>query len=289
MTNYKTENLTIPAADAYPLAATLFMPTDAPRAAVQLNAATGVPQRFYAKFAAYLAEQGFAVVTYDYRGIGASRPASLRGFEAYMRHWGERDMVGVLDWLAMQLPNLKRFVVGHSVGAQLIGLLPNHQLLSGVLAIASSSGFYGHFPPAMRLKSLLLWYGYEPLTTRLFGYLPSRPVGLGEDLPLGVIREWRAWCTHPDYFASSFGHTIRTHYYNEITQPFKVFWMTDDPIANAQSVPALLRHYPNAKVEVEALAPSALGAKGIGHLGFFASKMRERGWGRIVTALQQMA
>jgi len=30
--------------------------------------ATGVPQAYYAKFAAYLAERGFKVLTFDYRG-----------------------------------------------------------------------------------------------------------------------------------------------------------------------------------------------------------------------------
>jgi predicted alpha/beta hydrolase len=280
------ETMIIPAADGYPLAATLFEPADSPRAAVQINAATGVPQRFYAKFASYLAEQGMAAVIYDYRGIGGSRPSNLRGFAAHMRHWGQYDMVGVLDWLAARYPHAKRFIIGHSVGAQLVGLMPNYRVLDGIVAIASSSGYYGHFPPAMRLKSLLLWYGYEPLATRLFGYLPSKPVGLGEDLPLGVAREWRAWCIHPDYFASSFGRTIQTHYYDEITQPIKAFWMTDDPIANARSVPAMLRHYRKARVEMEAIAPAEVGVKEIGHLGFFAGKLRELGWGRVLQGLK---
>lgn len=287
MTTIQPEPLTIPAADNYPLSALLFATATAPRGAVQINAATGVPKLFYAKFAHYLAEHGFTTIVYDYRGIGGSRPASLRGFEATMREWGQLDMTGVLDWLAARYPTAKRFAIGHSVGAQLIGLMPNHRLLHGVIAIASSSGYYGHFPMAMRLKSLVLWYGYEPVMTRLFGYLPSQPVGLGEDLPLGVVREWRAWCTHPDYFASSFGRTIHTHYYDEITLPIKAFRMTDDPIANARSVPAMLRHYRNAQVEIEAIAPEEAGVKAIGHLGFFASRVRERLWERAVKWLER--
>lgn len=283
MTTIQPEPLTIPAADNFPLSTLLFAPTLTPRGAVQINAATGVPKQFYAKFAHYLAEHGFATVVYDYRGIGGSRPASLRGFNATMREWGQLDMTGVLDWLAARYPTIKRFAIGHSVGAQLIGLMPNHRLMHGVIAIASSSGYYGHFPMAMRLKSLVLWYGYEPVMTRLFGYLPSQPVGLGEDLPLGVVREWRAWCTHPDYFASSFGRTIHTHYYDEIILPIKAFRMTDDPIANARSVPAMLRHYRNAQVEIEAIAPEKVGVKAIGHLGFFSGRFRSNLWSRVLS------
>jgi predicted alpha/beta hydrolase len=280
MITIQPEALTISASDGYPLAALLFAPTTETRGAVQINAATGVPKQYYVKFAHYLAEHGFASVVYDYRGIGGSRPASLRGFNATMREWGQLDMTGVLDWLAVRYPTVRRFAIGHSVGAQLIGLMPNHRLLHGVIAIASSSGYYGHFPMGMRLKSLVLWYGYEPVMTRLFGYLPSQPVGLGEDLPLGVVREWRAWCTHPDYFASSFGRTIHKHYYEEITLPIKAFWMTDDPIANACSVPAMLQHYRNAQVEIEAIAPEEAGVKAIGHLGFFVSRVGRVMWER---------
>lgn len=41
--------------------------------------ATGVPQRFYQRFATFCAAQGIEVWTLDYRGIGLSKPADLRG------------------------------------------------------------------------------------------------------------------------------------------------------------------------------------------------------------------
>ena len=36
--------------------------------------AMGVDQRYYAAFASWLADQGYFVVTFDYRGMGRSRP-----------------------------------------------------------------------------------------------------------------------------------------------------------------------------------------------------------------------
>ena len=50
-----------------------------PSATVVINPATGVHARYYHRYAAYLAANGFSVLTYDYRGIGLSRPESLHG------------------------------------------------------------------------------------------------------------------------------------------------------------------------------------------------------------------
>ncbi len=71
--------VTIPARDGYPLGATLHLPCQVPFGLVLVHAATAVPARYYAPFAAALAGRGLAALTYDYRGIGASRPPKLRG------------------------------------------------------------------------------------------------------------------------------------------------------------------------------------------------------------------
>ena len=64
---------------------------DAARPVVIINAATSVRCRYYARFAAFLHAHGFDVLTYDYRGIGESRPDRLRGFEAGWIDWGRLD------------------------------------------------------------------------------------------------------------------------------------------------------------------------------------------------------
>ena len=90
------DDITVPATDGYPLAATLFLPRGAKRHAVLINSATAVPRKLYRGFAGYLAKRGCAVLTYDYRGTGDSRqqaltgynqPKSLVGFKASMSDW----------------------------------------------------------------------------------------------------------------------------------------------------------------------------------------------------------
>ncbi|MEN3278182.1 MAG: hypothetical protein V7631_3972 [Massilia sp.] len=39
-----------------------------------------------------------------------------------------------------------------------------------------------------------------PLSCAVFGYMPGRRIGLGEDLPRGVMLQWSRWTTLPHYF-----------------------------------------------------------------------------------------
>lgn len=74
------EILTIPARDGYRLTATLYRSHPDADKAVLSNFATGMRRSYYHKFASFLAESGFAALTFDYRGIGNSRSQSLHGF-----------------------------------------------------------------------------------------------------------------------------------------------------------------------------------------------------------------
>ena len=66
------DDITVPATDGYPLAATLFLPRGAKRHAVLINSATAVPRKLHRGFAGYLAKRCCASLTYDYRGTGES-------------------------------------------------------------------------------------------------------------------------------------------------------------------------------------------------------------------------
>src|SRR5690349_7450209 len=58
----------------------VFEPSGPPKGSIIVTTAMGVAQSIYSRFAEWLATQGYFVTTFDYRGIGASAPPSLRGF-----------------------------------------------------------------------------------------------------------------------------------------------------------------------------------------------------------------
>ena len=83
MTIYDTRNSAVaahPAAlvadDGRELPATRFEPAGEARGAVVIVPAMATPARFYAAFASWLAESGFHVLTFDYRGTGSVTSAA---------------------------------------------------------------------------------------------------------------------------------------------------------------------------------------------------------------------
>ena len=91
------------AADGYSLAATLRRPAAGQeKGFVLVASATAVPRQYYARFAGHLAARGFGVMTFDYRGVGGSRPSSLRGFACRMRDWAALDIPAAVDFAARE-------------------------------------------------------------------------------------------------------------------------------------------------------------------------------------------
>lgn len=181
-----TETLDIPARDGYALGATLYRPATPNGRAVQIHAATGVKQDYYARFAAYLAGRGFTVLTFDYRGIGRSLHSSLRKLRARMRDWAELDAAGALDFLEKNFSHTRILAVGHSFGGQAFGLLPGHERLAGALAVGAQSGYWRNWPLKGRVWTWPTTHLLLPALPRLIGYFPSSKLGFGEDLPAGV-------------------------------------------------------------------------------------------------------
>src|SRR5689334_10459033 len=64
------QELKSPALDGFPLAATLRRPAVQAKGAIIINCAMGVSRGFYSAFCAHLCAAGYAVLSYDYRGIG---------------------------------------------------------------------------------------------------------------------------------------------------------------------------------------------------------------------------
>ncbi len=279
-------DIQIPALDGFALAATVYEP-DAPTGQVVLiTAGTAIRRRFYHKFAHFFQENGFHVVTFDYRGIGGSRPSSLRGFSARMHTWGQQDIAGVLRWIEQEVQPSRTFIVGHSAGGQLIGLAPNCEQVDAVVMVAAQSGYWKHWPPLQRLRLGVLWYGLMPLLSTTFGYFPSKIVGLGEDLPKGVALEWASWCRHPRYLFGS-GDTLDLSRYRALSIPILAYSFDDDTYASRASVEALLREYSAAEATHKHVVPSDINAAKIGHFGFFRDRFRETLWRETVAWLEQ--
>ena len=71
------KELFLQTSDHFPISVKIFEPEISSGKLLLINAATGVKQQVYFSFAKYFAEKGFTVITYDYRGIGESKPQKV--------------------------------------------------------------------------------------------------------------------------------------------------------------------------------------------------------------------
>jgi predicted alpha/beta hydrolase len=269
--------VSIAALDGYALAADFWSAAEEDAPTVVLNSAMAVPRRYYRPFAAFLAEQGFGVVTYDYRGIGDSAPRSLRGFRARARDWGELDLPGVLAWARARRPGGAIAVVGHSIGGQILGLAPNHREISRALLIGAQAGSWRHWPGWQRGLTAALWYGAIPALTTLAGRLPMRWFGLGEDVPAGVAREWASWARSPGYFFDA-RHGIEVGGFAALAVPILVYSFEDDRLAPGAAIEALLGRYRAAAIERRHRGAADGVRCPVGHFGFFRAGVVPELW-----------
>ena len=260
------------AADGYLIGATSFEPVGAVRATLLIHGATAVPQSYYAKFGRFAAAEGFRVVTYDYRGIGRSRPGTLVGFDATMHDWAELDARAAIRWAKAQGGAL--FGIGHSFGGQLLGLIDESHEVDAMLLVGAQLGYFGHWELLGRAKLGLVWHLLVPTTTNVFGFWPAQ-LGLGVDLPKGVADEWARWCRTPGYFLGE--NSGGRERFARFHVPTRLYSFSDDDFAPRRAVAALVKILGSRPNWVQ-LRPRDLGVEEVGHFGFFQSRFSETLW-----------
>lgn len=268
-------DLEFEALDGYSLAASLFAP-ETPKAALVIGPATAVKRGIYAKFADYLAARGAAVLTFDYRGIGGSRPADLRAFDAPMRDWGLKDLPAAIDLMRARYPGLPLLLAGHSFGAQALAITDRNAHVARALMIAAMTGYWRNFAGLEGYRVMLMTGGPGRLLGWLNGYIPGW-AGIGEDLPRAVFEEWMGWCRDPDYFFGdeTLPETARVRDYSG---SILVINAADDPWTTRASTAALIDRFSNADATVRFVTPQEAGVRKLGHFGFFRSAQRGTLW-----------
>lgn len=284
------QDIHIPAEDGFVLKGQLWraQPNGAsktPVPVVVINPATSVASRYYSRFARFLQRHGMDVLTYDYRGIGLSRPARLRGFEAGWLTWGEHDFEAVLQWLAREMPDQRVDVVAHSVGGFVTGLAWSSTRLRRVCTVAAQLGYWGDFGATERTRMFCKWQLVMPALTALMGYFPGKRLGWLEDTPKGVVRDWtqrvrrneRAWDRRGPSQpladrAALVRQTARMH------APILAIGLEDDAFGTVPALERLLGYFPHSQRTHIRVSPADIGAAEVGHFAFFHDRFESSLW-----------
>ncbi len=284
------------ALDGYPLGAALYVPPSgqpARRVAV-LHCGAGIPAARYRRFARFLAEAGIPVLTYDYRGIGHSRPDGLRGFRAGIEDWAEFDCAGAIAWLCQRYPGIPMLGIAHSIGALIVGGAHNSSQQSRLVLVGGHTGYYGDYLTKYRLPMRGVWHGLMPLLTLMLGYFPGRRLGLGEDLPARVALQWagrhspelRPTGTEPGFERVQ----MLLDRCAALQRPALLVSITDDAFATAAGTKRLLSYYPRLfPLEHLVYTPADAAVARVGHFGFFGRKAGVALWPRLLMQLEQNA
>lgn len=286
-TNIQHDPVIITCRDGYELAGDYWYPRDIPlQGTVIINTATGVRAKYYHRFSWCLVEQGFGVLTYDYRGIGGSRPDKLAGSGIRWRDWGELDFAAALEWLRQREPAQDIQLVGHSIGGFLPGFAPNAGLVRRMLTVGAQYAWHGDYQPARHRRMWWKWHVAMPALALLTGYFPGRRLGWLEDLPRGVALEWaRRGEAMEDSYPRHEREALRARF-AAVRAPILAVTVSDDDFATPRALWRTLRYYRCAERRQVLLTPQELGHDSIGHFGLFHDRHRDGFWSLVLSWLR---
>ena len=230
---------------------------------------------------------GFAVLTYDYRGIGLSRPGSLKGSTFTWRQWGEQDFDAALRHALEEDRSNRMLVVGHSIGGFLPGYSPLISRVSAMLSVGGQYGYWGDYAPGQRLPLALKWHVAMPVLTGLLGHFPGKRLGWLEDLPKGVAFGWGLQQARAEQgLDRTKAEAMRTNFAAAIFPVLSVT-MTDDTFATPKAINRSMGYYRNASITKVLLEPQDLGHARVGHFDLFHARHEPGFWQSTLEFLRE--
>lgn len=270
------------AADGERLAAHLWLPgAETQIGTVVINPATAVKACYYHRFARFLGRHGFAVLTYDYRGIGASRhrhPRGTRHIDKFV--WGAFDCDAALQWAVTNRPGLPLHVVAHSIGGVMVGLASHGRHVRRCLTVGAQYAYWPDYAAGKRLSMWLRWHLFMPLLTSALGYFPARRLGWHEDLPAGAAYEWafRPATLEQSYRRRRDGGNDPLRHFPAMDGEILAIGLSDDPFGTPAALNRLLGYYRAAHRTRVEIRPESVGAAAIGHFAWFHDRFADTLW-----------
>jgi predicted alpha/beta hydrolase len=280
------EPVPIPCSDGVVLHGHLWRATAGGAGQVIINPATGVLARYYHRYARFLAGHGFDVLTYDYRGIGASRPPRLQGSGYRWRDWGEHDFEAALCFMAARRAGEPLAVVGHSFGGVIPGFAPSAGRVDRMLTVGAQYAWAGDYAPRRRLALIAKWHVAMPLATAACGYFPGKRLGWLEDLPAGVANEWSFRGPRLETSQPRDKRPMMIARMASVAAPILAVAVSDDDLGTVPAVRRTLDYYAGSSRTVVLLRPADYARRAIGHFQLFRDEHAGGFWNETLSWLK---
>jgi predicted alpha/beta hydrolase len=279
------------ASDGRHLAATWTEPVGVARAVAVIHSAAAVPRGYYGAFAQWLASRGYAVLSYDYRGIGGSRRSALRDEGASMADWAVLDMSAALAAAHARRASqgLPLLLIGHSFGGNSVAFAKGVETADAILMVGSQVSNPRLYPGVHGWVADFFLRVWVPTVTQLVGYAPGWAIGSGEGMPPGVALQWARWSlTRGWAFADA---AMRPHRgAASVLAPVHLWNISDDlRYAPPRAVDALAEQFRQAAVQRHELTPADVGLDKLGHFGPFRRSPGALLWQRLLAPIEAAA
>ena len=211
-----------------------------------INNGARVLQNKYFEFAKHLSENGINTITYDYASMG-QEIEELKMSKASIQHWVENDMNKIIENILQKHPQAKIYILGHSLGGQIIGLSEYHKNISGIILVATQTGNYRYWNFPLNIANFIFWKLYVPVIVNYYGYFPAGKNSGMEHMPKLPALEWMKWCQSANYLFDNVSENKR--YYKKLTCPLLSISFHNDIFATKQSVDWFTEQYANTKTQ----------------------------------------
>ena len=259
------ETVVFPADDGHDLHGRWFEPLADRRGVVLIASAMATTASYYATFASWLRDRGFAVLTFDYRGYGESLTGPMRDVDNDLVRWA-LDARDALEYVDARAGGAPLTWIGHSLGGQVLPFT-DHSKVDRAIHVAAGTGYWKHNSPEARRAAPLLWKVIAPAAIAVAGYYPGKRLHLLGDLPPNVMRQWARWCMDPDYLLGELPH-MRDDF-AAVDVPMASLSFTDDELMSSTSINTLDDLYSTVDTVRMRYTPAQLGVTRMGHFGFF--------------------
>lgn len=261
----------IPTEDGFILRGDIYFASVTPlNKLIILNSAVGVSRQFYEPFAKFIAEQGYAVITYDYRGMGESKPYPHRSFRDACLLWGKHDLDGVIKFVQSMFPKYEIHAIGHGLGGSIFGYCDGIRFIKSILNVASQDSYFNEWPAGKRMKTFFQWRVVSPLSLTIKGQFDEY-----ENTRSGTFNDERVRELSLDV-KPSFLRGSST--FSSFAGKLLSIYISDDPMLSVKGIDRMHNQFVNAAKLMRDIFPEDLNVKHIGFFGFFQERFKENLW-----------
>lgn len=266
-------DLDIRTKDAKKLRITVYSPEKNNGKVIIVATMGGLTKEHYDPLASFFQQQNYSVITFDYRGTGASAPEKLKGYQASMHQWAVQDIDAVILYVKNNYLKQEIIYIGHCIGAEIVGLAQASQYIGKLVMVNSalSCKKLWSLKNRFRIRTMKITVG---ILNKIFGYFPGKLFGYSGNLPKGVMYEWANWCNKSNGLFDMFPDTN----YRKLRIPLLAFSFSDDWHSQPKAVRELLNRFSNAIITWHHLKPREIGLKKIGRSGFFDPMLKATLW-----------